>query len=66
MKVIKHKEDMVHLNFGQNGLTPDGTKKVFKALLSNSSVISVNIGNPESTNKNRIGPKTISKMVELL
>jgi len=56
----------VHLNLSNNSISPDGIKKIFKSLLKNTALMSLDIGNPENTMKNRISRKSSSKIIEFL
>ena len=66
MKEVKKSEQIVYLNVSQNSLTPNGAKKIFKSLLKNCSVISLDIGNAENIQKNKIGSKGVKKLNTLL
>ena len=62
MSVIKHNSSLVHLDLGQNKISTKGSKKVFKALASNTSLISLRIGNIENDQKNQVGVKAVPKL----
>jgi len=66
MSIIKRCSNVVHLDLSQNEITSKGVKKVFKSLMSNTSLISLSIGNHENIQKNKIGQKGIPKLSALL
>lgn len=66
MKVIKNNQDIIHLDLTQNNITSKGSKKIFKALCSNFSLISLKIGNIENVSKNRVGAKAVPKLNKFL
>jgi hypothetical protein len=47
-------------------ITPKGFKSLFKAMLKNESITSIEIGNPGSVNRNRIGKEGTQALVHLL
>ena len=47
--------EIVHLDLGQNRISEAGFIDIFKALEDNHSLISLNLGNFEAKNRNKIG-----------
>ena len=64
--MVKNNQNIIHLDLTQNNITTRGTKKVFKALCSNFSLISLKIGNEENVSKNKVGSKAVPKLNNLL
>lgn len=66
MKIIGRSRALIHLDLSSNQLTHKGAKKVFKALLYNPSLISLALGSVDNISKNKIGPKGVKHLVNLL
>lgn len=46
---------LVNLELGNCGMTPNGMQHLFRCLQSNTHLVSLNVGNISSSNRNRIG-----------
>ena len=66
MQVVRYNQNLIHLDLTQNNITSIGAKKVFKNLTGNNSIISLNLGNIENINKNKVGLKAIPSLNEYL
>ena len=62
IRVIKNHTSIIHLDLTQNNITTKGSKKVFKSLASNISLISLRMGNIDNTSKNKVGVKAVPKL----
>ena len=62
IRVIKNHSSIIHLDLTQNNITTRGSKKVFKSLASNFSLISLRMGNIDNVSKNRVGYKAVPKL----
>jgi NACHT/LRR/PYD domain-containing protein 3 len=56
----------MHLNLSQTLLNPDSFRKLFKAMMRNYSVTSLEVGNPGNINRNRLGTKGTLQLAEML
>ena len=59
-------KQLVHLDLGQNRIGFEGAKALFEALKKSAHLISLNIGNKDTQNRNTIGPKGCRYLKELL
>ena len=58
--------DLIHIDLSQNGITHLGAKMLFNALKRSHTLISLNLGNTGSRNRNAIGAKGAKYLKELL
>ena len=65
-KAIAKSKTVVHLDISSNQITHKGAKKIFQTLLYNASLISLKLGSIDGINKNKIGYKGLSSLVNLL
>jgi Ran GTPase-activating protein (RanGAP) involved in mRNA processing and transport len=65
-RAVEWNHTIVHLDLQENSLSGRGCTKVFKSLIANDSVCSLNIGNFANSFKNRIGDEGAEKLAQLL
>jgi Ran GTPase-activating protein (RanGAP) involved in mRNA processing and transport len=65
-KIYLPKSEIVSLELGENEITHIGAQYLFEALSKNQTIISLNLGNTESSNKNKIGPKGAQYLHDML
>jgi predicted RNase H-related nuclease YkuK (DUF458 family) len=57
---------IVHLDISSNNISSNGTKKVFKALSGNDSLIALAVGSVDNVQKNKIGIPSVMKLIGYL
>lgn len=65
-KALINTKSIVHLDICQSMITPKGFKDLFRAMLKNESITSIEVGNPGNINRNRIGKEGTKELVHLL
>ena len=65
-KTIGKSKNIIHLDVSSNQITHKGAKKLFKALLPNTALVSLKLGAGESLQKNKIGAKAAPTLSLLL
>lgn len=66
MKSIRYSRTVVALNVASNELTNDGLSFLFKALLTNESIIDINIATLDGVARNRMSLSGVSLLKDLL
>ena len=52
---MKYNFNIIHLDISSNNITPEGFTIFFQSLLSNQSLISLDISSKEGLNRNKLG-----------
>ena len=66
MKAIKKSKTVIHLNLASNEICNEGMLAIFKSLVKNESVISLNVATLEGMARNRVSLSGVKELKNLL